>query len=91
MTDPREDTKPCEESPGFFEKPSTIRWLWILLIGACAASVIAGFFVHMHPYFDFDGTPVFYAVYGFVAFSFIVLIGQHLRKIIMRDEDYYDR
>lgn len=37
-----------------------------------------------------DTFPVFYGVWGFLAFSFIVLAGQHLRKILMRREDYYD-
>jgi hypothetical protein len=37
-----------------------------------------------------DGFPAFYALIGFVSFSFIVLAGQHLRKILMREEGYYD-
>lgn len=37
-----------------------------------------------------DHFPAFYAVVGFVSFSFIVLAGQHLRKILMRPEHYYD-
>lgn len=36
-----------------------------------------------------DTFPAFYAVVGFLSFSFIVLAGQHLRKILMRREDYY--
>ena len=36
-----------------------------------------------------DHFPVFYGVLGFLAFSFIVLAGQHLRGILMRDENYY--
>ncbi|MEM8988604.1 MAG: hypothetical protein AAGC95_17985 [Pseudomonadota bacterium] len=82
---------PHNEDPGFFEKPSTVRAIWILLIAACSMSAVAGIVVPMHPYFGFDGFPIFYAIYGFIAFSFIVLAGQHLRKLIMRDEDYYDR
>ena len=37
-----------------------------------------------------DNFPVFYGLVGFVSFSFIVLAGQHLRKILMREEGYYD-
>jgi len=43
-----------------------------------------------HPHFNVEGIPVFFAIYGFVMFSLIVLVGQHLRKIVGRDERYYD-
>lgn len=86
------EIKPEEMS--WFEKPGTIRLLWIVLIMACAVVAGAGVwgaFRHlMHPHMAADAFPVFYGVFGFVAFSFIVLVGQHLRKILMRDEHYYD-
>ncbi len=86
------DIKPEEMS--WFEKPGSIKLMWIILIGLCVLSAVAGVvasFMHlMHPYTIADKFPVFYGVYGFAAFMFIVLAGQHLRKILMRDEDYYD-
>jgi hypothetical protein len=33
----------------------------------------------------------FYGVFGFAAFWLIVIAGKHLRKVLMREEDYYDR
>ena len=82
------------DDQSWFEKPSTIRLLWIILITLCAGSAIAGVIAAiahmMHPYTAADAFPVFYGVFGFLAFSFIVLAGQHLRKILMRDEHYYD-
>ena len=30
-------------------------------------------------------------LFGFIAFIFIVFAGKALRKLVMRDEDYYDR
>jgi len=77
--------------PGFFDRPSTRKGVWIVLIGLCAGFGLAGFAVDMHGYFHVADFPVFYAIFGFLAFSFIVLAGQHLRKILMRPEDYYDR
>lgn len=32
----------------------------------------------------------FYAIYGFVAFSFVVIMGHPLGKLLRRDENYYD-
>jgi hypothetical protein len=33
----------------------------------------------------------FYAIYGFVACVLLVVIAKELRKLLMRDENYYDR
>lgn len=38
-----------------------------------------------------EGFPGFYALYGFVACTLLVLVAKELRKILMRPEDYYDR
>lgn len=79
------------EKPGFFDRPATRRGLWIGLVALCAGFALAGFLVDTHGYFAVEDFGVFYAIFGFAVFSFIVLAGQHLRKILMRPEDYYDR
>lgn len=64
-----------------------------VLIIAALASAVAGFlpqFQKDHPHFSAEGMGAFFAVYGFAAFSFIVLAGQHLRKLVSRKETYYD-
>ena len=33
---------------------------------------------------------MFPAIFGFIAFIFIVEVGKILRRLIMRDESYYD-
>lgn len=82
-----------EDEKSTFERAGTQRLLWIALWALCAASAIGGFVLAatggMYPHFTFDRLPVFYGVMGFGAFSFIVLVGQHLRKILMRPENYY--
>ena len=78
------------EAPGFFDKPGTRRMIWIALIVLCAGFAIAGLLIDTHGYFHVEDIGVFYGVFGFVVFSFIVLVGQHLRRILMRPEDYYD-
>lgn len=90
MTDHHDSASP-DKDPGFFDRPSTRRALWIILIALCAGFALAGFFVDMHGYFHIAEHPIFYAVFGFAVFAFIVLAGQHLRKILKRREDYYDR
>ncbi len=38
-----------------------------------------------------EGLPGFYAIYGFVACVLLVVIAKQIRKVLMREEDYYDR
>lgn len=55
---------------------------------------------HPHPAFAEDvgftaggfeiAIPAFYCLYGFVACVLLVLAATQLRKILMREEDYYD-
>ncbi len=59
--------------------------LWLI----CAGLLIAEFFYHKHPHFGWDGWFGFYALFGFVAYCFIVLTAKGLRRLIRRDEDYY--
>ena len=97
---------PAERS--IFERPITIKLIWVLLIGGCLVSAALGFWyasegkLIYEPHFEgkegvlaplawlADSFPAFYALVGFVSFSFIVLAGQHLRRILMREEGYYD-
>ena len=48
------------------------------------------FVIHRHSVFGVEESFMFPAIYGFVAFLFIVQIGKWLRLMIMRKEDYYD-
>lgn len=97
---------PSERS--VFERPLTIKIIWLLLIGGCLVSAALGFWyaskgkLVYEPHFEdkegvlallgalADHFPAFYALVGFVSFSFIVLVGQHLRRVLMRPEGYYD-
>ena len=62
-----------------------------LLTAACVVLLFADLFYDKHPHFAFEGWFGFYAFFGFVAFFLIVLSGKPLRRLLMRDEDYYDR
>jgi uncharacterized PurR-regulated membrane protein YhhQ (DUF165 family) len=79
------------DSPRFLERIAGIRLLLWLLYAVCAALVLAELLVHRHvehPWEEYFG---FYAVYGFLAYAFIVLAAKLLRVFLMRPENYYDR
>ena len=61
------------------------------LCAVCAGFLVADLFGYKHHlHFDFERWFGFYSVYGFVACVGLVLAAKQLRKVVMRDEDYYD-
>ena len=67
-----------------------MRWLGWVLIAALALLFCADLFYDKHAHFDWEGWFGFHALFGFLTFFGLVLAGKHLRKLLMRDEDYYD-
>ena len=81
---------PKQNSEGWFDRSENVDKLIRVLYVLCGISVLAEFGVHMHPHFDIEKIPAFYAVLGFVAFVLIVRAGEQFRKVIMREKGFYD-
>ncbi len=76
----------------WFEKPANVNKLIVGLVVVCVGLVLADFFyVNDHAHFPIEKLFGFQAVFGFVAFVVVVFLGVGLRRIIKRDEGYYDR
>lgn len=54
-------------------------------------ALLADLFYVKHPHFGVEGWHGFYAIYGFVGSVFLVLAAKQLRRVLKRDEDYYDQ
>lgn len=80
-----------DEAPSFFDKPNNVKWILWVFYALCVLLVVFDFIVHRHIYVDFEKIPTFYALYGFVACVVLVVIAKQMRRLIMRDEEYYDR
>jgi len=63
------------------------RGLWII----CSLLVAVDLVVHRHEEFGFAALFGFHAWFGFLACVALVLTAKGLRRVLMRDEDYYDR
>ena len=61
------------------------------LVLVCAALGLADLFYQRKAAFDFEAIPGFFGVFGFVVCVALVLGAKELRKILKRDENYYDR
>ena len=75
---------------GFFERPKNIQWMLRIFYGLCAFFVLMDFVVHRHVETAIEKVPAFYAAYGFVACVILVLLATQMRKLVMRNENYYD-
>ncbi len=91
--------QPDPQSPNPSSPPaspgSTSRKLITALVAACALLVLVdlAFWItgyDKHSYFKWESWPGFYALYGFVACTLLVLTAKHiLRPLVMRDENHY--
>ena len=91
MTDHSEDGKRQEEKTYWLDKPGSVTLVYRAVWAVCGLLAVADFFYAHHPVFKFESFPVFYGLYGFIVCVGLVLGAKELRKILKRDEDYYDR
>ena len=91
-----EDNTTNDNGGGWLDKPGSVNVLFRLLLVACAILLAAdvldmlGIGYHKHVHYSIEKVGGFYAVCGFAAYAFIVGAGWIWRRVVMRDEDYYD-
>ncbi len=74
-----------------FDRPENVNRLIRGLYIACGVLLVAGLFVPGHGEFPWESAPEFFAAYGLVSCIVLVLAAKHiLRRIVSRDERYYD-
>ena len=78
------------EDRRWLDEPRNVTRLVYGLAVLCALALLADFFYTKHPHFSVEGWPGFYAVYGFVGSVILVLTAKGLRRLLRRDEDYYE-
>ena len=61
-----------------------------ILLGIAFILAILELFLHRHGVAPIEDSFMFPAIFGFLAFMFIVQVGKWLRLMIMRREDYYE-
>ena len=74
----------------WLDRPGSVGLIIKLLIAACVLSVVADFFYHKHGDYSFQEWFAFDAVFGFLAYVGLVTTAKGVRRLLMRDEDYYD-
>jgi len=74
----------------FFDNPRNVQRLVIGFYAICVLLVGADFIIHRHTSIDLEKIPAFYAIYGFAAYVLLVVLSVILRKLVKREENYYD-
>jgi cation transporter-like permease len=75
---------------GWADRPGVQLLLRIALYVACVGLIVAEFLIHRHAYNRVEAIPLLYAMYGFAALLVAVTIARGLRRLLKRDEDFYD-
>jgi hypothetical protein len=86
---PHEHRIPEGEEPRWIDHPENVQKLVRALFIVTALLMLSDFGYHKHGHYGFEDFPGFHAFYGFGSFVFLVLVATQLRKVVMRDEDYY--
>ena len=73
-----------------FDNPRNVRRVVLGLVGACVILIALDLVLHRHVSHPWEAMFGFYAVYGFVACVLLVLLAKERRKVLIRNEDYYD-
>ncbi|GJL80681.1 MAG: hypothetical protein DHS20C01_03150 [marine bacterium B5-7] len=73
-----------------FDNPRNVRLVVRVLIVCCVILLLADLVIHRHVDNPLEALFGFYAFYGFVACVVLVLLAKEMRKVLMRNEDYYD-
>lgn len=73
----------------FFDDPERVKWVLRILYTICGGLFLVDFVFHRHAVHPWEHWWGFYPIYGFVSCVLLVLAAKEMRKVLMRDEDYY--
>ena len=79
-----------DEKKYFFDKPENIKKVLRIFYSLCAGLLAIDLFYHRHILHSWENLWGFYAIFGFIGCVILVLVAREMRKLLMRDEDYYD-
>lgn len=83
-------TAPSDETPRWLDEKRNVDKIYYGLIALCVASVAADLFYEKHGHYEIEHIIGAYGAYSFIACVVLGLAARELRKLISRDEDYYD-
>jgi hypothetical protein len=74
----------------WLDEPRNVRRIVYGLYLACGLLLLTDLLYVKTPHFSFESWFGFYSIFGFVVSFTLVLTAKQLRKVLRRDEDYYE-
>jgi hypothetical protein len=74
----------------WLDHPRAPKRIFAALLVLCAGLALADLTYDKHGHYAFEEWFGFYGAYGFFACVGLVLAAKELRKLVKREEDYYD-
>lgn len=85
------DTAKKPEKKYWLDDMKNVNKVFYALLMVCALLMLTDLLYEKHVIYEFEGWFGFFGFFGFFLSFALVLTARELRKILMRDEDYYDR
>ncbi len=82
--------KPDLRPISFLDKPQNRRRAIRIFYAMLVVLLVIDVFIPKHGHFPWENAPAFYAVYGFIGCVALIFIAKGLRRLVRRNEDYYD-
>lgn len=73
----------------WLDDPRHVKQLWRGFLVVLALTVLAGFFVDLHPHFEIESWPGFNAAFGFFACLLMILVAKGLGLLLKRPDTHY--
>jgi protein-S-isoprenylcysteine O-methyltransferase Ste14 len=74
----------------FLDKRENVTRLWRGYVWVCLSLLLLDVVYSRHATHPWDSLWGFYAIFGFVGIVLLVLGAKQLRRMVMRQEDFYD-
>ena len=82
--------RPDDGKRHVFDNPRNVKLVIYAMVVLCVIAFGLDAVIHRHVDHPWEALPLFYCLYGFAACVILVLIAKEMRKVLMRDEEYYD-
>ena len=79
-----------DEKKYWIDNPRNVTKLAYALYVCCALLFVIDFFYTKHAHFGFEHWLGFYAWFGFLSYVGLIFVSKAFRRLVKRDEDYYD-
>ena len=79
------------EKKYWLDDPRNVNGIVYALYAICALLMGLDLLDYKHGHFDFENWLGFFGWFGFLACVGLVLAAKQMRKLVRREEDYYDR